>query len=100
MVAFSTPLPELLVAINAITLGNMSVSLGDILGSNITNISLIIGLCFVVATLNHSSNNKKIHLGRAEIKEFTTGLMPLSVTLLTLFYLQYVSNVIGALAGI
>src|SRR4030066_2134921 len=52
LVAFSTSLPELLVAINAITLGNMAVSLGDILGSNITNIALVIGLCLVVVSIS------------------------------------------------
>jgi len=96
LVAFSTSLPELFVAINAIVVGNMSVSLGDILGSNITNIALIIGVCFIVATLNHS-RKKEIAIGEKDMKQFTNGLILLSGTLLVLLYLQYMSRVIGIL---
>ena len=96
LIAFSTSLPELFVAINSIVIGTMSVSLGDILGSNITNIALIIGVSLIVVTLTHS-NKKGVVIGDEEIREFTTGLMLLSVTLLTLLYLQYISRYIGVL---
>jgi cation:H+ antiporter len=74
----------------------MSVSLGDILGSNITNIALILGVCFIVATLNHS-RKKEIAIGEKDMKQFTNGLILLSGTLLVLLYLQYMSRVIGIL---
>jgi cation:H+ antiporter len=96
LVAFSTSLPELFVAMNAIVVGNMAVSLGDILGSNITNIALILGVCFIVATLNHS-RKKEIAIGEKDMKQFTNGLILLSGTLLVLLYLQYMSRVIGIL---
>jgi len=96
LVAFSTSLPELFVATNAIIIGEMSVSLGDLLGSNITNICFIIAVCLVVATLNHS-HKRKIALGEEDKREFKTGLMLLSITLLTLLYLQYISRLIGVL---
>ena len=96
LIAFSTSLPELSVAINSIIVGNMSVSLGDLLGSNITNIALIIGVSLIVVTLTHS-NKKRVVIGNEEKREFTTGLMLLSVTLLTLLYLQYISRYIGVL---
>jgi len=96
LVAFSTSLPELSVAVNSIIIGNMSVSLGDILGSNITNIALIIGVSLIVGTLTHH-NKKGTVIGDEEKREFTTGLMLLSVTLLTLLYLQYISRYIGVL---
>jgi cation:H+ antiporter len=96
LVAFSTSLPELFVAMNAIVVGNMPVSLGDILGSNITNIALVLGVCFVVATLNHSGK-KEIAIGEKDMKQFTNGLILLSGTLLVLLYLQYMSRVIGIL---
>jgi cation:H+ antiporter len=96
LIAFSTSLPELFVAINAIIIGNMSVSLGDILGSNITNISLIIGTSLIVATVI-SSRKRKMNIGEEDKKEFTTGLMILSITLLLLLYLQYMSRFIGVL---
>lgn len=96
LIAFSTSLPELFVALNAISIGNMSVSLGDILGSNITNVCLIVGICAVFHSLNRS-DGKKVAFSREDIKEFTTGLMILSVTLLSLLYLQYISRLIGVL---
>jgi cation:H+ antiporter len=96
LVAFSTSLPELFVAINAIVIGNMPVSLGDLLGSNITNIALILGVCFIVATLSHS-RKKEIVIGERDMKQFTNGLILLSGTLLVLLYLQYMSRVIGIL---
>lgn len=96
LVAFSTSLPELFVALNAISIGNMSVSLGDILGSNITNICLIVGLCATIHTLNHS-NGRKLTLEKEDSKEFRTGLMVLSITLLSLLYLQYISRLVGIL---
>jgi len=96
LVAFSTSLPELFVAINSVIIGYMSVSLGDILGSNITNISLIIGASLIVATVT-SSRKRKITIREEDKKEFTTGLMLLSITLLTLLYLQYISRLIGVL---
>ena len=96
LVAFSTSLPELSIAINAIVIENMSISLGDILGSNITNIALVLGVCFVVATLNHP-RKKGIMIGKKDMKQFTNGLILLSGTLLTLLYLQYISTFIGIL---
>jgi len=96
LVAFSTSLPELSIAMNAIVIENMSISLGDILGSNITNIALVLGVCFVVATLNHS-RKKGIAIEKKDMKQFTNGLILLSGTLLTLLYLQYISTFIGIL---
>jgi len=96
LVAFSTSLPELSVAINAILIGNMSISLGDILGSNITNITFIIGACLVLATLSRS-NKGKITFREEDTREFKTGLMLLSITLLTLLYLEYISRLIGVM---
>jgi len=96
LVAFSTSLPELFVAMNAIAVGNMSVSLGDLLGSNITNIALILGVCFIVTTLNHS-RKKEMTIGEKDMKQFTNGLILLSGTLLVLLYLQSMSRVIGIL---
>ena len=96
LVAFSTSLPELSVAVNAIIVGSMSVSLGDILGSNITNITFIIGTCLLLATLSRS-NKGKITFKEDDTKEFRTGLMLLSITLLMLLYLEYIGRLIGML---
>lgn len=96
LVAFSTSLPELFVAINAIVVENMAVSLGDLLGSNITNVALVLGVCFIVSRLNYP-RRKEIAVGEKDMKQFTNGLILLSGTLLVLLYLQYMSRVIGIL---
>ena len=95
LLATSTSLPELLVAFNAIVVGTMTVSLGDILGSNIVNICLVIGVCFLVFSLKNSG--KKMAMGEKDMKQFTNGLILLSATLLGLLYLQYLRRYIGIL---
>lgn len=96
LVASSTSLPELVVAINAIALGNVDVSLGDILGSNVANVALIIGVSLVVANVSKSRVTTMIFT-EDDKNEFRTGLMFVSITLLILLYLQTAGNFIGSL---
>lgn len=51
IVGFGTSTPELLVSISAILKNNPSVALGNIIGSNIGNIGLIIGVCGLISPL-------------------------------------------------
>jgi len=95
LVSFSTSLPELFVAINAILVGNMAVSLGDILGSDITNVCLVMGLSLIIISSHRFPTQNKMTFGEKERREFSSGLMMLSVTLLMLLYLQYISRVVG-----
>jgi cation:H+ antiporter len=44
LIAFATSLPELVVAFVASSSGNAALSIGDVLGSNIVNICIIVGL--------------------------------------------------------
>lgn len=48
VVAFGTSAPELVVSLNAALLGKSSISIGNVIGSNIANIALIIGLAALV----------------------------------------------------
>ncbi len=48
VVSFGTSAPELVVSLKAALLGSSSISLGNVIGSNIANIALIIGLAAVV----------------------------------------------------
>jgi cation:H+ antiporter len=45
VIAFGTSLPELFVSTEGILLGNFEIALGNIVGSNIANIGLILALC-------------------------------------------------------
>ncbi|MCQ8893739.1 MAG: calcium/sodium antiporter [Methanolinea sp.] len=48
IIAFGTSLPELVVTTEAFSLGNYGIGMGNIIGSNIANIALILGICAVV----------------------------------------------------
>jgi cation:H+ antiporter len=63
LIAFSTSLPELTVAIIAAFSGGAAISVGNVFGSNIVNISLVIGLA---AVLLHIKRVK----GKVSYKEF------------------------------
>lgn len=48
VVAFGTSAPELVVSLKAALLGKSSISIGNVIGSNIANIALIIGLAALI----------------------------------------------------
>src|SRR4030042_7002278 len=48
LIAFSTSLPELTVAFIAALSGGAALSVGNVLGSNIFNIAVILGLSFIL----------------------------------------------------
>ncbi|MBU2891805.1 calcium/sodium antiporter [Colwellia sp. D2M02] len=51
IVGFGTSMPELIVSINAVLNNTPSVALGNIIGSNIGNIGLILGTCALITPL-------------------------------------------------
>ena len=51
IVGFGTSMPELIVSVNAIMNNNPAIALGNIIGSNIGNIGLIIGTCGLITPL-------------------------------------------------
>jgi cation:H+ antiporter len=51
VIAFGTSSPELVVSLQASLSGNGAISIGNVLGSNICNIALILGLCACIAPL-------------------------------------------------
>lgn len=57
LVAFATSAPELVVSVDSALNGHGDISIGNIVGSNICNIALILGLCAMITPL---SVNKKL----------------------------------------
>ncbi|QQS35679.1 MAG: calcium/sodium antiporter [Ignavibacteriales bacterium] len=56
VVAFGTSTPELVVSLKAALIGNGSISLGNVVGSNIANIALILGVAALIKPLDvHTS---------------------------------------------
>jgi len=60
LISFLTSLPELSVAVVSSSGGNNNLSLGDLLGSNVTNVALILGLS---ATLSRSNKFDRKSIG-------------------------------------
>jgi cation:H+ antiporter len=52
VVAFGTSAPELVVSLKAALMGNSSISLGNVVGSNIANIALILGTAALIRPLD------------------------------------------------
>ncbi|UCE82187.1 MAG: calcium/sodium antiporter, partial [Deltaproteobacteria bacterium] len=51
VVSLGTSLPELLVTTTAVLVDHSSVGLGNVLGSNISNICLVLGMCALLQPL-------------------------------------------------
>ncbi|UZD20955.1 calcium/sodium antiporter [Algoriphagus halophytocola] len=58
VVAFGTSAPELLVSVNAALKGNSDISIGNVIGSNIANIALVLG----ISGIFYPILIKKIHI--------------------------------------
>ena len=75
---------------------NVGISIGNVLGSNITNICLVLGIIFVLIALKYSGNAKFIP---AMVKEETRGLhfalLVASVIPLALLYIGSARQIIG-----
>jgi cation:H+ antiporter len=98
-VAFSTSLPELFVVIFAIldpeTIG---ISVGNVLGSNIVNICLILGSGFLLMALKYpDSVGFFTRLAREEVGSLNFGIFIASIIPLILLYLGYSSQIAGVL---
>ncbi len=57
IVAMGTSLPEAAVSISAAVAGKNGIAIGNILGSNIANIALVLGICAVITPLTIQKNS-------------------------------------------
>ena len=87
VVAFGTSAPEAGVGIMAAIMDQKDIALGNIIGSNISNIGLILGLCAMVVPLKINKSIFKREL-------------PIMLSAVLLFYLLSLDKVIGRLDGI
>ena len=97
LVAFTTSLPELLVAIfAALGHGTVGIAVGNVLGANITNICLILGVCILIITLK---KNRQISftmlITKEEVGSLYFGLFMASIIPLVLLYLKEASRYVG-----
>ncbi|MCM8541298.1 MAG: calcium/sodium antiporter [Lentisphaeraceae bacterium] len=59
VVAFGTSAPELVVSVMAALSGSTEMALGNVIGSNIANIALVLGVCAVITPLEVSKDTIK-----------------------------------------
>lgn len=87
IVSFATSAPELLVSVNAAREGFPDLALGNVVGSNIANLGLILGIILV--------------LGPIEVRKsfYTVDWPVMMLASLLTFFLVYYDGVISALEG-
>jgi len=97
LIAFLTSLPELSVAVISALTGAVGISIGNVLGSNIVNVCLIIGLGVLLATLKRSKplEGTILSISKGDIESLYSGLFIASLIPLSLIYIAYVSQVVG-----
>ncbi len=96
LLAFSTSLPELSVAFIATLGGDASISAGNIIGSNIVNICLIIGLAGFLVSLKRSPGNSMVpSFAKEELSSLYFGLFVASIIPLSLVYFVTAHWVVG-----
>lgn len=62
LAAFATSSPELVVSIDSALRGSADISLGNVVGSNICNVALILGLCALLRPMPFHANLKRFDL--------------------------------------
>jgi len=97
LLALSTSLPELSVAVfstqNEEAVG---IAIGNVLGSNIVNVCLILGVCILYAAWKNLACLDFLPLvTRQDIKSLQLGLFGASVIPLALIYIGYASRLVG-----
>jgi cation:H+ antiporter len=87
VVAFCTSAPELVVSLNATWSGQGNIAIGNVIGSNIINICLILGLAAVVRPL----------ITKLQLLQFD---IPWMIAMMLLFLLFFTDKTIGRMEGI
>ena len=98
LLAFSTSLPELSVAFIASLGGDAAISAGTVIGSNIVNVCLIIGLGAILVALKRPSTQSLVSpFAKGELGSLYSGLFVASIIPLFLVYLVGANWLVGLL---
>ena len=101
VVSFATSLPEIFVSIEALLEGSSNIALGNVFGSNIANLSLVMAILAILNNLNISKQTFKIDYPFLLIISFSLGFVmffSLSINfwigtlflIILIFYLIYI----------
>jgi cation:H+ antiporter len=99
LVGFATSLPELSVSVFAVANpANVGVSIGNVLGSNIVNIALVLGVCILLVVLKRPRfPSFVLAVAKEEMGSLQFGLFIASIIPLALLYIGYASRFIGVI---
>lgn len=67
IVSIGTSMPELIVSLTSAIEGHSDISIGNVIGSNIANLLLILGLCAIIKNLKFKKETKYIEIPFASI---------------------------------
>ncbi len=102
--AFATSSPELSVTINSALAGKPQIALGDALGSNVVNVSLILAVALIISAIKSSRESIRRDFSIALMLPFLSGILFLDgvlsridgIIMLALFAAWMVATVIEA----
>lgn len=75
VVAFGTSAPELVVSVMAALSGSTEMALGNVIGSNIANIALVLGVCAVITPLDVTKDTIKSDIPFLVMVSFLTYIL-------------------------
>lgn len=83
VVSFATSMPELIVSIKAALVGSSGIALGNVIGSNVANIGLVLGVTLLISPIN---------IPRKFFK--TDWIFLIISTLMAMFFLIYYNGIL------
>jgi cation:H+ antiporter len=96
LLAFSTSVPELCVAFIASLSGEAALSAGNVIGSNIANIGLVIGIAVLLVALRRPKAFTRVpSFAKEELSSLYFGLFVASIVPLSLIYLVEANWLVG-----
>ena len=98
LLAFSTSLPELSVGVIAPLTGEAALSVGNVLGTNVVNVCLIIGVAVLLVSLRRPRVLNTIpHFAKEELGSLYFGLFIASIIPLSLVYVSGAMWLVGVI---
>lgn len=98
LIAFTTSVPELAITIVSSGTGAVGIAVGNLLGSNIANIGLVVGFPFLLLAIrSHGKKANNMGIRNAEMKNLYLGLLVASVIPVVLVIWSFSFKVLGAI---
>jgi len=95
LLGFSTSIPKLSVSIIAAFIGEVGVPIGNALGSNIADVSLVMGLSILLVALKKPEANMTVNMSKEEFSSLYFALFIASLIPLSLLYVAHTSRIVG-----